>query len=96
MKKISWNLQKAKILNEDRTRGGVSFEDCVVALEEGRVLDDLPHPSEGYEHQRLLILEINNYAYVVPYVETETELFFKTVFPSRKHTSIYLAGKNHD
>jgi len=75
---------------------GVSFEDCVVALEEGSVLDDIPHPSEGYEHQRLLILEINHYAYVVPYVETEAEIFFKTVFPSRKHTAIYITGKDDE
>ncbi len=92
MKKIVWNLEKAKSLIEDTARGNVSFEDCVVALEEGRVLDDISNPGSNYAHQRMFVLEINNYAYVVPYVESEEEVFLKTIFPSRKHTAIYLTG----
>ncbi len=88
MKKIIWNPDKAKALSKDTTRGQVSFEDCVVALEEGRVLADIANPN--YEHQRMLVVEINNYAYAVPYVESENEIFLKTVFPSRKHATIFL------
>lgn len=94
MKKITWNPEKAKLLQQDIVRGGVSFEDCVVAIEEGRVLADIPHPANHYQHQRMLVLEINNYAYVVPYVESADEIFLKTVFPSRKHTAIYLTGQS--
>lgn len=93
MKKITWSLDKARILSEDVARGQVSFEDCVVALEEGRVLDDIPNPGNHYSHQRMFVLEINRYAYIVPYVESEEEIFLKTIFPNRKHTAIYLTGK---
>ena len=92
MKKITWNPVKTKALSKDTTRGQVSFEDCVVALEEGRVLADIANPNCNYEHQHMLVLEINNYAYVVPYVESEDKIFLKTVFPSRKHTAIFLTG----
>lgn len=61
-------------------RGGVTFADCVVAIEEGRVLDDLPHPVR--DTQRLLVLAIEDYAYVVPYVtEQDGGLFLKTRVP---------------
>ena len=70
----------------------MTFADCVVAMEEGRVLDDLPHPVRA--NQRMLVLAIEGYAYVVPYVtETDGGLFLKTVFPSRKHTAIYLGRR---
>ncbi len=85
-----WNIKKAMALRNDTSRGNVSFEDCVIAIEEGRVLADISNPSKQYPHQKMFVLEINNYAYVVPYVETEEEFFLKTVFPSRKHTTIYL------
>ena len=65
----------------------------MVAIEEGRVLDDLPHPVR--DNQRLLVLAIEGYAYVVPYVtETDGGLFLKTVFPSRKHTAIYFTRRD--
>ncbi|HFD87699.1 MAG TPA: toxin [Gammaproteobacteria bacterium] len=90
MKRITWDIEKAAVLRNDTSRGNISFEDCVIAIDDGRVLADIPNPSAQYQHQRMFVLEINNYAYVVPYVETEEEFFLKTVFPSRKHTSIYL------
>jgi hypothetical protein len=89
MARLLWNPEKEQKLLASHDRGGVTFADCVVAIEEGRVLDDLPHPTRS--HQRLLILSIENYAYVVPYVtEPDGSLFLKTVFPSRKHTALYL------
>jgi len=90
MKRINWNDDKAHAIQADKTRNNVSLHDCAVAIEEGRILDDLDHPL--LSHQRLFILEFNAYAYVVPYVETDEEIFLKTVYPSRKHTSIYLTS----
>ncbi|SMN15944.1 hypothetical protein CRYPA_1892 [uncultured Candidatus Thioglobus sp.] len=90
MKTIRWDTTKAKILRSDVSRGNIGFEDCIVALEENRVLDDIENPSKKYSNQRMFILGINNYAYVVPYIETRDEIFLKTVFPSRKHTAMYL------
>ncbi len=95
-KQIRWNLEKAKQLQNDESRGRISFEDCVIAIEDGRVLDDIPNPN--HPHQRMLVLDINNYAYVVPYITEETGYLLKTAFPSRKHTAIYLSnqGQNDD
>ncbi len=90
MKKIVWDTRKAVALRKDTSRGNISFEDCIIAIDDGRVLADIPNPGKQYAHQRMLVLEINNYAYAAPYVETEEEIFLKTVFPSRKLTSIYL------
>lgn len=88
-KTIKWNAEKEKQLQEDTTRSYVSFPDCVIAIEEGRVLNNLAHPTR--ENQRILILNIEDYAYVVPYVlEADGSWFLKTVFPSRKHTALYL------
>lgn len=89
MIQVRWNIEKAKTLHTHEDRKGVGFEDCVIAIEEGRVLDDLPHPSR--ENQRIFILEINGYAHVVPYVlEEDGTHFLKTVFPSRKYHAQYL------
>ena len=58
------------------------------------MLDDIEHPNqEKYPNQSILVLEINNYAYIVPYVEDDTEVFLKTIIPSRKLTKQYLGGK---
>jgi len=43
----------------------------------------------GYPNQRMYILNIEDYAVVVPFVESEEEIFLKTAFPSRKFTSRY-------
>jgi hypothetical protein len=96
MKKIVWDNKKAEILRNDVTRGNISFEDCVIAIEEGRILDDIKNPGELYPLQRMLVLEVNHYAYVVPYIETVDKIFLKTIFPSRKHTAIYLTGKSDE
>ncbi|MFT5258928.1 MAG: putative NADH-flavin reductase [Saprospiraceae bacterium] len=64
MKKIRWNSEKAKQLSNDEARGNISFEDYVIAIEDGRVLNDISNPN--YSNQRMLILNINNYVYVVP------------------------------
>lgn len=91
MVQVRWNIEKAKALLSNEDRQSVGFEDCVVALEEGRVLDDLPHPTR--ENQRILVLDIYGYAHVVPYVtEQDGTLFLKTVFPSRKHHAKYLGN----
>lgn len=90
MKYISWSPEKAFLLRSDVLRNGVGFEECLAAIDPGRVLDDLPNPSPQSPHQRMLILNIENYAYAVPYVESEGHAFLKTVFPSRKYTAKYL------
>lgn len=38
----------------------------------------------------MFIVNINNYAYLIPFTETEKEVFLKTIIPSRKGTKKYL------
>ena len=87
MKEILWDKQKAKLLGEKPERE-ISFERCVVAIENGDVLDIIKNLAR--DGQYIFILEIDNYAYVVPYVEDEKAIYFKTVFPSRRYTKKYL------
>jgi len=91
MKLINWNTEKSLNLKASR---GICFEDIVFYIENGDILDDYQHPNQKrYPEQRIMVIGINNYAYLVPYVEDEEELFLKTVIPSRKATESYLGGK---
>ncbi|MFT4815263.1 MAG: uncharacterized DUF497 family protein [Pseudohongiellaceae bacterium] len=88
MKVINWNVEKNQELMESR---GVSFEDVVFYLQQGALLDDLEHSNpEKYSNQRIFVLEIDEYVYLVPYVEDKNEIFLKTIIPSRKATKLYL------
>ena len=92
-KMIRWNPEKAKQIRDNSTRGGVSFEECAVVIESGNILDTIDNPSANHPNQGIYVLEIEGYAYSVPFVEGEDEIFLKTMFPSRKLTALYL-GKN--
>ena len=91
MKYFSWNSEKNASLIEER---GVSFEEIVFHISRGDVLDLLEHPNkERYPNQRVFIVNVEGYAYVVPFVEDDSEVFLKTIIPSRKATRDYLGGE---
>ena len=91
MKRINWNTEKSLELKESR---GICFEDVVYYIEKGNILHDYEHPNQKrYSGQRIMVIGINNYAYLVPYVEDDEEIFLKTVLPSRKATEIYWGEK---
>ena len=81
-------LIKIASLNSPRAEFGIGLSECAVAIEEGRILDDIQSPSRP--NQRMFILEIEGYAFVVPYVFDEHSVFLKTMFPSRMQTAKYL------
>ena len=88
MKPINWNPTKNHQLIVER---GVSFEDVVFCMLQGRLLDDVEHPnSDKYPGQRIFVVNINDYVHLVPYVENQKEIFLKTVIPSRRATKQYL------
>ena len=94
MKNLNWNSKKSVALKASR---GICFEDVVFYIERGEILDDYLHPnSQAYPGQRIMVIAIANYAYLVPYVENEEELFLKTIIPSRKATQRYLGEKYED
>ncbi|EDP75089.1 BrnT family toxin [Hydrogenivirga sp. 128-5-R1-1] len=87
---IDWDEDKNFKLKLER---GIGFEDVVIAINEGKILDILEHPNrDRYPSQKLLIVEIGGYAYVVPFEEREGVIRFITIFPSRKMTKQYLGG----
>ena len=64
-------------------------------IERGDILDDYQHPNQkDYPGQRIIVINIANYAYLIPYVENDEELFLKTIIPSRKVTQKYLGEKS--
>jgi len=88
MKSLRWSAQKNAELLAAR---GVSFEQMVIAIEAGGLIDVLAHPNiTRYPNQKVLVVANEGYAYLVPFVETKQEVFLKTIIPSRKATRIYL------
>jgi hypothetical protein len=72
----------------------ISFEMAIAVLDKQGPLDVLEHPnSNKYGHQKIYVIELNNYIYLVPFVESENKIFLKTIFPSRKFTKKYLKEK---
>jgi hypothetical protein len=93
VKVYRWDSEKDRLLRETR---GISFGNVLASVLAGNVLDDIKHPHSGrYPGQRVLIVEIDRYAYLVPYVEQGQEVFWKTIIPSRKMTRKYLRGESH-
>ena len=92
MKVINWDPDKNQELIEER---GISFEEVVFYLQQGALIDDVEHPNDDkYPNQRIFVLNIDDYVYLVPYVENRKEIFLKTVIPSRKATKQYLEKKD--
>lgn len=82
------NSDKNKLLINSR---GVSFEDVVAVLENGDVLDIVENPNQQkYLHQKMYIVEIRGYAYLVPFVKDKNKVFLKTIIPNRKAQKKYL------
>ncbi len=89
MKCLVWDSEKNELLKLER---GICFEEIAYHIEAGKILAIEENP--GYSSQEMYILEIENYAVVVPFVETDDEIFLKTAFPSRKYTKRFnLKGK---
>jgi hypothetical protein len=82
-----WSEKKNEQLKQTR---GISFEDIVLALESGGLLDVLTHPNpRRYPNQKVLVVAVMEYVYLVSHVEEPNHLFLKTVIPSRKATRDY-------
>lgn len=88
MKYIDWDKKKNEQLKQERE---ISFEDILNTIEEGNLLDIVEHPNKNrYPNQKIFIVTINDYAYLVPFVEDEEKIFLKTIIPSRKATKQYI------
>lgn len=88
MKPFRWNHEKNESLKIERS---ISFEEIVLAIEADGLLDELRHPNpDKYPNQFVFVVVLDDYAYLVPYVEEVDYYFLKTIIPSRKATRDYL------
>lgn len=91
MKYYDWNDEKNELLKKLR---GVSFEQVVLAIVSGDLIDRVKHPNpEKYPNQRVLLVKIEDYIYSAPYVEDDEKIFLKTIIPNSKATKKHLGGK---
>ena len=84
MQEVRWDALKSARLKQAR---GASFEDLI----QSKLVGVKQHP--GRSHQRIMLFEYRGYIWVVPFVESEGDIFLKTLFPSRKYTQLYRAGR---
>lgn len=92
MKTYAWNPDKNELLKTER---GLSFEEIILNIQLGNEVDIFDHPNqEKYPGQRISVVLIENYAYLVPFIENDDEIFLKTIIPSRKATKQYIGGQN--
>lgn len=88
MKPFFWDPEKNEWLKRER---GISFERVVLHIEQGDLLDILEHSNpKKYPGQRILVVRLEDYVYLVPCLELENGVLLKTIFPSRKLTKQYL------
>jgi hypothetical protein len=88
VKRIEWNKDKDKILIEGRK---ISFKLVAEIITNNDIVSVIKHPNqEKYPNQRMFLINIKNYIYMIPFVEDEEKIFLKTIIPSRKYTRDYL------
>lgn len=91
LKYFTWNNAKNEKLRAER---GISFEEVVFHIEQGDILDVLEHPNqERYRGQRVIVVQIDDYAYLVPCVHEDETIVLQTIIPSRKATRKYIHGE---
>jgi len=94
MKLFRWPSDKNDLLKAER---GISFEEITVAVEDEGLLEVVPHPNpKKYPRQRIMIVEVTGYAYLVPFLEEGDHFFLKTIIPSRKATRDFIAKESDD
>ena len=94
MKYFDWNSEKNEKIKIERD---ISFEDVLVAIGEKKILDIVEHKNQKkYPNQKMFIINIGSYAYLVPFIEDERKIFLKTIIPSRKATKKYILKINNE
>ena len=92
MKIYAWNSDKNDLRLKERD---ISFEDIVLNIHLGNELEIYDHPNqERYPGQKISVVLVEGYAYLVPFVENNDEILLKTIIPSRKATKYYSGESN--
>ena len=75
----------------------MSFEEITVAVETGGLLEIVPYQNPAkYPRQKIMVVEVAGYAFLVPFIEEEDHFFLKTIIPSRKATRDFIAKESDD
>jgi len=66
-----------------KAQRGIGFEDVIEAIKSERLLAVIEHPNpEKYPNQKVYLVDIRQYVYVVPFIEEGDKVFLKTIYPS--------------
>lgn len=85
---FAWRNEKNELLKHTR---GIGFEKVVIHIEKGNILDIVEHPNKRkYSNQKMYVLNIDDYAHIVPFEGKDGKRELKTIFPSRVATKQYL------
>lgn len=88
MKFMAWDPDKNERLKWERR---ISFEEVIDAIIDEQVIGRFPHPNqERYPRQQIYVVALDEYVYIIPFVEDEEKIFLKTIYPSRKFTKKYI------
>ncbi len=89
---FEWDEGKNRRLKQERD---ISFEQIAYTINSGGLIDIVDHPNQKkYPGQKLLIVNINGYAWVVPAEKRGNRLRLITAYPSRKYTKRYLGERD--
>ena len=66
-----------------RLKRGVGFEEFVILIESGEIIDIIQSPSANHPDQSMFVMAYGNYIYAIPFVENDSEIFLKTIMPRR-------------
>ena len=81
---FDWSDEKDNKLKQER---GIGFEDIVFHVASGDLLSVSDHPNfQKYPNQKIMYVMVDDYVYLVPYVEEGNRKFLKTIIPSRRAT----------
>jgi len=84
MKIYSWSPEKNETLILER---GISFEEIILNIELGHEIEIYHHSNQQkYPGQKISAVTVEDYVYLVPFIESEDGIFLKTIIPSRKAT----------
>jgi len=91
---IIFDKEKNKKLKKER---GVSFEVIIEKMAEEKIILDFSHPdAERYPNQRIMVIEINEYPYCVPYLKEKDKIILKTIYPDRRFKRFLKPGERNE
>jgi len=83
-----YSSEKSRLL---RNKRGLGFEEIIEYIEDGWVLDIVPHFNQKvHSDQWVYEIAIDGYVFEVPFCEKDNKHFLKTLYPSRKATKKHL------